>query len=247
MRICIKFVASTPILIPLHYNELIQGLIYHSLERSLATKLHDSGFIYQKRNFKLFTFSRILGRLQKKNGSFEINGSFQILISSPYEEMIESLAFHFLKKKEVKFGKASVEVEEIELFKTSQISTKLTIGMLSPLTVYSTFSDPEKGKKTYYYNPSEARFAELVKTNLIKKYLAFYGKLPPSEEFTIRPLGIRKEHEKILFYKGFVIKGWMGKFELEGEPELLRFAYEAGLGAKTSQGFGMFKILKREK
>jgi len=50
---------------------------------------------------------------------------------------------------------------------------------------------------------------------------------------------------KLVIYKGFIIKGWMGKFRLRGNPELIKFSYEAGLGAKNSQGFGMWEILKK--
>jgi len=100
-------------------------------------------------------------------------------------------------------------------------------------------------KKTYYYNPSEKEFPMLIKENIIKKYKAFYRKMPSSEEFFIEPIKLDNRNEKIVIYKGFVIKGWMGKFKLKGEPELLKLAYNAGLGAKNSQGFGMFEIIHK--
>jgi CRISPR-associated endoribonuclease Cas6 len=38
------------------------------------------------------------------------------------------------------------------------------------------------------------------------------------------------------------IRGWMLRLTLEGDPRLLRLAYEAGLGEHTASGFGMVAI-----
>ena len=39
-----------------------------------------------------------------------------------------------------------------------------------------------------------------------------------------------------------VIKGWVGKYELSGSMELLKFALDVGLGSRGSQGFGMIEM-----
>jgi len=36
----------------------------------------------------------------------------------------------------------------------------------------------------------------------------------------------------------------MGIYELKGNPELIRIGYEAGIGSKNCQGFGMFEVMK---
>jgi CRISPR-associated endoribonuclease Cas6 len=54
----------------------------------------------------------------------------------------------------------------------------------------------------------------------------------------IRALGVNPRAKRLERYKGTWIEGWTGRFLLEGPPELLRLALEAGLGAKNSQGFG---------
>ena len=43
-------------------------------------------------------------------------------------------------------------------------------------------------------------------------------------------------------YKGFFINGWKGIYQLSGERKYLDFLYQTGLGAKNSQGFGMFDV-----
>ncbi|WP_448575536.1 CRISPR-associated endoribonuclease Cas6, partial [Thermomicrobium sp.] len=54
----------------------------------------------------------------------------------------------------------------------------------------------------------------------------------------IRALGVHPRAKRLERYKGTWIEGWTGRFLIEGPPEYLRLALEAGLGAKNSQGFG---------
>jgi CRISPR-associated endoribonuclease Cas6 len=42
------------------------------------------------------------------------------------------------------------------------------------------------------------------------------------------------------------MKSWLGQYR-KTTQDLLEFAYDAGLGAKNSQGFGLFDIIKDEK
>ncbi|MDW8006824.1 MAG: CRISPR-associated endoribonuclease Cas6, partial [Thermomicrobium sp.] len=51
-------------------------------------------------------------------------------------------------------------------------------------------------------------------------------------------LGVHPKSKRLERYKGTWIEGWVGRFVLEGPPDYLRLALEAGLGAKNSQGFG---------
>ncbi|MCC8075170.1 MAG: hypothetical protein LIO95_04380, partial [Clostridiales bacterium] len=45
-------------------------------------------------------------------------------------------------------------------------------------------------------------------------------------------------------YKGNYITGYGGSFQLGGDPALLDLLYNAGLGGKNAQGFGMFDPVK---
>ncbi|MFY9273013.1 MAG: CRISPR-associated endoribonuclease Cas6, partial [Thermacetogeniaceae bacterium] len=59
-------------------------------------------------------------------------------------------------------------------------------------------------------------------------------------------LKVSNKDAKIIYYRDFVIKGWLGIYEIEGDPRLLKLAYSAGLGAKNSQGFGMIDVIKEK-
>ena len=123
-----------------------------------------------------------------------------------------------------------------------EVEEECMIKTLSPITVYSTLVSQDGKKKTYYYSPFESEFSELIKNNLIKKYEAFNCKKLDYYDFKITPI---KEtlKESVIFYKGFIVKGWNGVFEIKGNKELIEVALNSGMGSKNSQGMGCI-ILK---
>lgn len=244
MRIITSFKSSQPIILPINHQEIIQGFIYSSLDPDIADFLHNNGFAYGKRKFKLFTFSRLLGQVKKEKDSFKFFPPVKLVVSSIYFPMIESLATNFVKREELLLGNNVLQLRSIEVekeFKSEE--NEITIKMLSPVTVYSTLSTPEGRKKTYFYNPYEDEFSDLVARNIVHKFVAFYGREPQETQFSIKPLIVSKKDEKLIKYKGTIIKGWMGIYKLTGNPELLKLAYYTGIGSKNSQGFGCFEII----
>ena len=111
--------------------------------------------------------------------------------------------------------------------------------MKSPLTVYST--DREFGR-IYYFNPEEKEFYERINENFYRKYEAYYGVRPfsPIQMEKIEEIPARK---LVTRYQGVYITGWYGTYELRGERKYLDFLYQAGLGSKNAQGFGMFEVM----
>lgn len=89
----------------------------------------------------------------------------------------------------------------------------------------------------------ENEFEQLIRDNLIKKYIAFYNIEPSDTSFKLVPIKNKNLKENIILYKGIVIKGWSGEFDIEGSEELIKIAYDAGLGSKNSQGFGCIELI----
>ncbi len=114
--------------------------------------------------------------------------------------------------------------------------------MLSPVVTYSTV-DIHGKKKTIYYKPGDGVFSELAYKNLQKKFKSFYGKDAPECEFSITPVNDKKIKMISANYRGFIIKGWIGEFIMKGSKELIKLAYDTGLGSKNAQGFGCFEII----
>lgn len=248
MRVKIRFVSENKLTLPLHYNYLVQSFIYRNIGKTLSQFLHKKGFTDGKRNFKGFTFSRLLSRERKvysKEGKIVINPPFELVISSPVNRFIESLAEVMLRKESLHLGENKVYFDAINVYAQPKLGEKVQVKMLSPMTVYSTLSKLDGRKKTYYYSPFEREFSELIEKNLRKKHRAYFGK-DSDGDFTIKPSKVSRRDEKIIIYKGTVVKGWMGFYELSGSSELLKLAYDAGIGSKNSQGFGCFELLETE-
>jgi CRISPR-associated endoribonuclease Cas6 len=248
MQLTLNFDAPAPVELPVHYGPLIQGMIYHGMENPVLSRyLHEQGFQLEKRKFKLFTFSRLFGMntyFKRRAKTLVLTPPLQLIVCSPIPFILQELGTGFLRQGQVRVGNARLNVKEMTTSQPRVESDRIRVRMLSPMTVYSTLPTSNGRKYTYYYSPFEPRFNDIAGDNLIKKHLLVHGGPPLSELFSIKPLKVNDRDQKITSYKGFTIKGWMGTYELQGDPSLLRLALTTGLGAKNSQGYGCCVIEK---
>ena len=242
MRILLRLFADQAIQLDYRYPLQLRALIYRLLPETYADFLHDTGFQYEKRTFKLFTFSRIFGKRlpgRSTNGKpliFDKEAHFYL--GSPILRILEYVANESLKRGVLRLGSNQVYLKAIEVEKEPIFTDRVRIKMLSPMTIRSTLLTGDGRKKSYYYNPHESEFSELMARNLEKKYALVY-KQSVEGKLKITPLG--KNRERIL--KGdrdFIIKAWDGYYELQGTPELIQLSYNTGLGEKNSLGLGMW-------
>lgn len=242
VRLTLRSPEDKWVILPTDYNYLIQAAIYRSISRDLANFLHERGFLFGRRRFKMFTFSRLEGscKFDKSNRRFFCKGDLTLQVSSPIDTFIEELVTTLVRRGYIMVGENQLKVTGVAFPKKPVIkSNEVTIRMLSPVTVYSTLLAPDGKKKTYYYSPFESEFSKLVNSNVKKKYFLLKNKSMKSN-INIKPLRVK---EVIMTYKGIVIKGWMGSFIVKGAKSLILTAYDTGLGAKNSQGFGMFEVI----
>jgi CRISPR-associated endoribonuclease Cas6 len=243
IKITIEPLKDKKISLPRHYNYLIQGFIYKNLQRHIAEKVHDEGFVYEKRGFRFFTFSRLFGEFENAGDMLIFKKNFILYIASPVTKILESFATSLAKKGSIKIGNNNLQVTSIEVLFSRKYESPLYVKTLSPITVYSTLLTKEGKKKTYYYTPFEGEFNKQIKNNLLKKYAVLYGKNSiPNLDFYILPEKVSKKNEHIIFYKDTVIKAWSGIYKIGGANELLEIAFDCGIGAKNSQGFGMIEV-----
>jgi len=223
--------------LPKSYNHILQAFFYRNMDPVLSRFLHDIGFPYGKRRFKLFTFSKVIGKLSSKNrkkGLLFFEPDVTLYFSSPLMDIVSSSIRTFLRKESLLLGRNRLSVSSIELVKPD-VDREITVRCLSPITVYKT---PEGGKRFCYLNPWQEEFYELIKRNLAKKYEIVYSKSYKGG-FEIEPVKVVEGYRKKVIYRGTLIEAWEGYFRLRGDPEMLKLALEAGLGSKNPQGFGM--------
>ncbi|MCD6299726.1 MAG: CRISPR-associated endoribonuclease Cas6 [Dehalococcoidales bacterium] len=248
MRISLELEPANDVLtLPIHYNHLVQAMIYRNLDEALAEWLHNRGYCYGKRRFKLFTFSRLLARARKYDPAtktLEIRGQFALKVSSPDVEFLESLVLHLVKKGEIRLNGTACNLIAAKVEMPVKTTGPVVVRALSPIVAYSTLKDATGRKKTYYYSPWEREFQEKILENLKRKWVALHEEEPPPpmEGAYMKPLKVSKRNEVIAIFKGTVIKGWTGIYELHLPEPYFTLAYDAGLGSKNSQGFGMVEV-----
>ncbi len=244
LKISFTLMEKNSITIPIPYNQILQAIIYNNLTDGVANHLHNKGYQHEKRNFKLFTFSKIFANNFhiSSNSSLIIKSPFHFFVSFADENITKNLSLNLLKNDTINLRGNTLKVSSIEFLSPPDFKNFVTIKMLSPITVYSTFYKQDGTKKTYFYNPREKEFNEIIKNNALKKYKLILGE-EYNGTFEIEPLRFSiKRNFHILKYKGTIIHGYSGIYKLEGQPNMLKILYLCGLGSKNSQGFGMFEI-----
>jgi CRISPR-associated endoribonuclease Cas6 len=226
---------------------MVQGFLYKNLrDREYSEFLHQTGFWHGRKQFRLFTFSRLLAPFifYKDQGIIAFRPPIHLIISSPLEPFITDLAETLITSDWGFLGGSVVEVKSITVEKEIAFGDRVQIKMLSPTVAYSTVNLENNRKRTEYYSPWQARFQEITRSNLLAKYQVLYGESPSNDEFRIIPNGNQEQRFKaVINYKGTYIVGYNGIYWLKGNPELIKVAYDTGLGSKNSQGFGCWEVV----
>ncbi|MEM3829323.1 MAG: CRISPR-associated endoribonuclease Cas6 [Conexivisphaerales archaeon] len=243
MRILITLESPATVSLPVNYNYFLTSMIYRNLPQSFAF-IHDNGYAYEKRKFKFFTFSWLQGHYSFKGNTLLMDGKISFIFSSPIDTLAKDMAKSILSENSVAIGNVILNVESVNILPDPDFSSEMYVKMLSPVTMYSTLKTAEGKKKTYYYSPFEKEFSQLIEKNILKKYKALNGKENNNPRFLVTPIGRQKE--VFTNYKGTVVRAWNGIFKMEGSPDLMKLAYDAGIGGKNPEGFGCFDVIRRD-
>jgi CRISPR-associated endoribonuclease Cas6 len=253
-RIRIELVStSSQILLPESYNYFLQSYIYKSISAALAKKLHDEGWEYGKRRFKMFTFSQLYATQSERIASavpsasqhsrryIRLSSPCWFFLSSPEQQILQELAQSLLEDKEARLGNNILQLSSVTVltspeFSSDEVST-VSIRTMSPITVYKT----DETHHTTYFSPHDAAFAPYVRENARRKFTAYAGHEPDLAGFDITPIEER-DHPVTIDFKGTMIRGYAGRFHLTGSADILRFLYDAGVGSKNSEGCGMIEL-----
>lgn len=233
------------LVLPIHYNYLVQAAIYNSIDSELANFLHEKGYQDGSRSFKLFSFSLLQGAYQmdRVRKTIAFGGEIKLIVSSPLPDFCQSLVNSLLTKGSLRLGAQELEIEKVNVRQFQVKENQVNIRTISPAVLYSTLLRPDGRKYTVYFQPGESDYTRLFNENLRKKYRALFEREAPAGEIEVRPLGLQRM--KIINYKNTMIKGYSGKLFLSGPRELLQLAIDGGIGSKNSQGFGCVEVVER--
>lgn len=221
------------------YQYRLASVIYRKLEErspELAEREHS------RFGSKMYTFSGIKSENREllKNGIVFHDG--YIIISSPDSELITNATESFLDDPAFEIvgdgNSGQFRMERAEILKDPDIKSNCTFRTLSPVYVKTIRGEGNYRKEVDLY-PNEPKFYEILHMNLLRKFELFYGH-KPIDHFDF--LGIHSTKTKRVKIDKDYRRCSLLSITVEGSPELLKFAYDAGLGQKTAMGFGCLDI-----
>ena len=245
MRLKINLKTKKNFKVPFNYNHIVSSIIYNKIaDLDLAYKLHTSN------SFKFFNFSKlnIPQRQFINDGIISKNGAINFYLSSPRDSLIKSLVDGFVDNLEIKFQNETLLVEKIEALRTPDFKEKSEFKTISPINIRDTKNIEGKMKRVDLA-PSD-KFFKGIETNLIKKYCIFNEIERTDKKIKVYSEMANVKRKRITIPKGSNTtyhRAYMMDLILEGDIDLIEFAYDVGLGEKNSMGFGMLKYIDSQK
>ena len=242
MRLEIILKGKNNFKVPFNYNHILSASIYNKIaDLNFANELHSS------KSFKFFTFSQIYipKRRIVKDGIIAKDGVISFYISSPNDFLIKSLVDGFLEDLEISFQNQKLTIQKIEALKTPEFSSKSEFKTLAPIIV-RTKKEIDGELKIWDLAPSD-KFFKSLENNLIKKYIKFNNLTKTDKKINIYSDMNFVKRKRISINKDNATthhRAYMMDLILEGDLDLIEFAYDVGIGEKNSMGFGMVKLLE---
>lgn len=265
MRLLLSLLPLSPreSAVPANYQYYLSSAIYHLLALAspdYATFLHEAGYqnASSERYLKMFTFSRLdipavrfaEGRLVAGNPR-----PWHLQIASPMDdEFVQNFVLGLFQQQELEIRGQNTGtrflIEQVEALAPPRFSEMMRFKTLSPIVV-STMREHKGKLHPYYYRVNDPELSEAVRQNLLSKYEIIHGHPSADDrlEFTLdvdylnRRGGPEKVSKLITIKEGTReetrIKGFECPFTLAGNPELMRVAWECGIGDHNSMGCGM--------
>lgn len=239
--------------IPINYQYAIASFIYNSIESSnpqYSKWLHDKGFMSGSKTFKFFTFSmlNLPKREIMKDRFFLSFPKLSFIVSILSEKAIEHfIAGMFLQKKmKISDRKSEAEfyINSVEAIPEPNFSNIMKFRTISPiiLSKKGIYKDKES---EIFLNPLDSDYFLYFKKNIEEKYIAYCKAAKKQIIYnTIEKLEIlNKPKEHLISIKPgrfdeTKVKCYSFDFKIEGPPEMLKLAYDVGIGKMCSGGFG---------
>jgi len=238
--------------IPINYQYELSAAIYGILSRAdqaYATWLHNNGFWVANKRFKLFTFSKLIVPrygIDKKLQRLVINSDtvewyIGFLPEKSTRRFIQGVFSEQKFQLADKISGAEFQISEIQVMPPLAYSSEMEFTTLSPICV----SQRNERGKADYLAPDAPNYAHALLVGLLARYKALYGKEYEGDttiDFQLlgnaKPVLVKIKADTP---QQTFVKGYRCRFKLGLAEELMRIAYEGGLGEKGSLGFGMIK------
>lgn len=257
MRIKLLLRFKPPFIIPYNYPRYLYSFLLHAIEladKEVAGRIHNN-----KRDIKFVTskFKPVGDAKKSSEGLVVGSGTVELYVGSAENIILESLVRglgHGIGMPHVR-GQRLISYEAELEDNPGRLSGK-RLKTLSPVSVYH--NSPPNGFRQWDLSPvgqpnspfeNEPKvWKELLFENLKSKYLMVYGE-PYEGSFDIRVLTKKPKSYRLLVKidektgKPIYARAWEFDFKMLGEEELLRVAYDLGIGMRNPHGFGMVEVV----
>jgi len=248
--------------IPINYQYPLSAAIYKILSTSSSEYsdfLHNQGYLGADGKLrKLFTFSRLnirpRARLERGILVLQRHHSIELIVASPMlKDFIQHFVIGLFQSQRFEIAnmktKGMLHVESVEACAEPDFASVMKFKALSPIVLTATVEMGGELKK-HYYRPQEQGLSEAVCQSLIKKYETSTGYLPADtslhfevdKDYVARRGGPEKVMTLVKLKEGRPdqtnVKGFLAPFTMSGSTELIKTAWETGVGDKCTMGFG---------
>jgi len=255
-------------LLPLNYQHGLSAWIYKTLNQGnteFAEWLHREGYVNDYKQFKLFSFSRLLvPEFSIEGDRMRIRSSESGLIVSFYPiQSLEYFVSGLFNNQSISIGdkkaKAEFIVRTVEKVPEPEFKADMEFKTLSPVLISYKYS--KKQRYARYMHPGDELYGDLLVKNLSSKYHAFYAKEKVSDTGIATGDGLLDNTENINYSFELLskpksrlvtiksgtpqeskLRGYLYRFRLRVPKELIRLGYYAGFGEKNSLGFGCTEV-----
>ena len=192
--------------------------------------------------------------------------TFEWYVGMPVEATLQHLVVGMFEKREfyIEREENRFVIEQVETLPEPNWDRRMKFRLLSPLT--SSVTVEREGRlMPHYLRADDPRLSDALRANIINKYRSLFCRSDCQsdqlsdtafncvldEKFIADRGGPQKISKLITVKQGRPdetrVRGFMCPITIEGNPELIKLAYESGLGEKNSMGFGMLETETRTK
>ncbi len=245
--------------IPFNYQFPIYNFINYNLKKyggNYLSWLEKNGFDKVKNYLDYFTFSYLhIPQLERENETLKLmSDDLDFTIGILSEKMYEDSIINIFRNKKLRIDSneqcAKFKIDNILKEEPMEFSGKINLKTISPIVISKKviFNGYESN---YFMKPEDPDYQEQFINVLIKKYLRYIkysGKSKMAQKIhphisikNFEITGPVKSRLITIEKKGKVVtkvRGFQFNFEISGDKNLLKFAFETGFGNYCGWGLG---------
>jgi len=244
MRIKIGLKSVPGTIIPIEYNYALYLGLRRLLFQYLKVSKPKTATQY-KRRLPDFTYSQLqIPQRRAEPGMLHIDSPyFSLYLSSDDDQFLKHTFAAVQAGGRLSFFSHSFPLAGVEVLEDPEISASELRGrMISPLLLARHLD-----KKVQFLTPHSPDLNAAFTSDLLGRFAATRGGMPASREVSFDLdqgyLARAKSSTRLITVRGTHFRLIWAPFTLRADPEVLRFAYRAGLGERRAYGFGMFELL----